>query len=148
MSAQRLFLVAAPALLNQAAAGPESVVTGSAVPSMSGYLGQSFFALLIIVAAIFLVVWLLRRYGGFQASGSGRIQVVDGVSVGQRERVLLLRVGKEHLVVGVAQGQISDLGRVEISPEEVAAADPDRGTVGGIDFSAQLARLMKRSPKS
>ena len=147
MNWRGLYSIFPVTLSTQVHAGPDSVVAGSAVPSLSGYLSQSFIALVVIVGAIFLVVWLLRRYGGFQASNSGRIRVIDGVSVGQKERVLLLRVGAEHLVVGVAQGQISDLGRVDLNVDE--QAEVSAGEVAPkVDFPAQLARLMNRGRKS
>ena len=118
-------------------------VTGAdGVPALTHYLTQSFLALLLVVAGIFLLIWLLRRYGGLQATSSGRIRILDGISVGQRERILLLRIGSSHLVVGVGTSGISDLGRVELSDDAGAV---EQTVAPMTDFRTQLTRLLKRS---
>jgi len=63
----------------------------------------------VVVAAIFLVAWLLRRVGAVPMNND-RLKVVAGLALGQRERVLLVQVGDAHQVLlGVTQGKISKL---------------------------------------
>ena len=65
--------------------------------------------LLVILLVIFIGAWLFKRYGQLPTLGKGLIRVLGGVSVGPRERVMLLEVENTRLLVGVAPGQIRTL---------------------------------------
>lgn len=113
-----LALVAGPAMASGAV--PPSPV------SMAGLL-QVVFGLAVVLAAIVGTGWLLRRIGPAQGGG-GMLRVVGGVMVGPRERVVLVEVGEEWLVLGVASGGVQLLHRVprpapgQASPPIVDAA--------------------------
>lgn len=67
------------------------------------------FGLAFVVAAIFATAWFYRRYGNFnKASGNG-LRIVGGLAVGNRERVVLLQVGEEQVLVGVTPNHIETL---------------------------------------
>lgn len=70
---------------------------------------QMFFGLFIIVALIFGMAWFMRRMGRINGIESSGLKVISGVSVGQRERVVLLQAGDTQLLVGVAPGQVTAL---------------------------------------
>ena len=53
--------------------------------------------------------WLLQRLNGNRAGSSGAVRIVGGVSVGSRERVLVLEVGEQWIVVGVGAGRVNAL---------------------------------------
>ena len=76
---------------------------------MNAALLQAFGGLILIVTLMFLGAWLFRRGGGLQAMARGPVQIVGGVRVGARERVLVLEVADTWLVVGVTAGQVSAL---------------------------------------
>lgn len=59
----------------------------------------SLVAVLAIVAAL---AWLAQRLKNGGRLHSGLIQVVSGVSLGSREKVVLLRVNDEEILVGVS----------------------------------------------
>jgi flagellar protein FliO/FliZ len=65
--------------------------------------------LLLILVLIFAGAWLFKRYGQLPTLGKGLIRVLGGVSVGPRERVMLLEVENIRLLVGVAPGQVRTL---------------------------------------
>ena len=62
-----------------------------------------------VLALIGLLSWLLRRSGHFQSGVSGSMKVLGGISMGARERVVLLQVGEQQLVLGVAPGRVQTL---------------------------------------
>lgn len=109
----------------------ETVETAAAVPSV----GRLLLGLLAVLALLLLCAWLVRR-GGLTGQ-SGVIKVVSQTPVGTRERVVLIQVGEQQLLIGVTAQQISLLHTL---PEPVAAAAP--GIAGG-RFAEQLAQLMK-----
>ena len=77
--------------------------------------------LIIVLAAMAGVLWLIKRSGLGPAQGGGVIKVVGGVSVGNRERVLVLEVADQWIVVGVAPGQVTSIANLprqeQIAPE-------------------------------
>jgi flagellar protein FliO/FliZ len=84
--------------------------------------------LLLILLLIIGGAWLFKRYGQLPTLGKGLIRILGGVSVGPRERVMLLEVENTRLLVGVAPGQIRTL--------HVLASDRSEA-----DFDTQLSAL-------
>jgi len=75
----------------------------------SGSIVQIIFSLLLVLAAIALVAWLLKRMNVAQQGSGHLLKVLGGVSIGQRERIVLVEVKDTWLVVGVGPGQIRTL---------------------------------------
>lgn len=75
----------------------------------SGSIVQIIFSLLLVLAAIALVGWLLKRVNSTKLGGGNLLKVLGGVAVGQRERIVLVEVNDTWLVVGVGPGQIRTL---------------------------------------
>lgn len=75
----------------------------------SGNILQIIFSLLLVLAAIVLVAWLLKRMNLAQQGSGNLLKVLGSVAVGQRERIVLVEVNETCLVVGVGPGQIRTL---------------------------------------
>lgn len=86
-------------------AAAESAPPGSAV-SVVGLL-QVILALGVVLAAVALFAWFLRRWMPGQAGASGILRVVGGVMVGPKERLVVVEVGEMWLLVGVAAGSVN-----------------------------------------
>ncbi|WP_260293502.1 flagellar biosynthetic protein FliO [Sedimenticola hydrogenitrophicus] len=82
-------------------------------PLGGGVLLETAGGLVLILALIFALGWLLRRYGRLPMSSKGEIAILSGVSLGPRERAVLLRVGTTRLLVGVAPGRVQTLHVLE-----------------------------------
>jgi flagellar protein FliO/FliZ len=67
------------------------------------------FGLFLIVFLILAVAWMLRRMGAVPMIGNQTMKVVAGLSVGTREKVMLIEVGGKQILVGVAPGRVSPL---------------------------------------
>ena len=72
------------------------------------------------------------------AAQAGLMRVVAGISVGARERVVILELGKSWLVLGVAPGRVTTLA--EIPRQEVPTTATPRA---GQDFPAWLKQVIK-----
>ena len=75
----------------------------------SGSILQIMFSLLLVLAAIVLVAWLLKRMNITRQGTGDHLKVIGGVAVGQRERVVLVEIENTWLVIGVGPGQIRTL---------------------------------------
>lgn len=87
--------------------------TGAApmtVPEMSGGLFmETFLGLLLVLGLIVALGWFMKRFGRLPTAGKGLINILGGVSLGPRERAVLIEVEGVKLVVGVAPGRVSAL---------------------------------------
>lgn len=99
-------LCTAPLAAAQQAARP--VYTAPPAAISSGSVLQVIFSLLLVLAAVALVAWILKRIN-LPQQGASLIKVISGVAVGQRERIVLLEINDTWLVVGVAPGQVRTL---------------------------------------
>jgi flagellar protein FliO/FliZ len=70
---------------------------------------QMAFGLLIVIGAILIMTWIIRRMGHVQSRVSGAMKILGGLSLGQRERIVLMQIGEQQLVVGIAPGNIRTL---------------------------------------
>lgn len=117
-------------------AAPE-VASAPAASGATG-IGQVMFALVIVLVAVFVAAVLLKRLRGFTGGGSGGIEVLSQASVGNKERVVIVRVAGHRLLLGVASGQVNLL---QTLPPEPAPASPDPvGTVPGMPRFGELLR--------
>jgi len=100
--------------------------------------------LIFVVILIFALAWLMRRYGAMGFGGSGDLRAVAGVAVGQKERVVLLQVGKRQILVGVAPGQVNMLHAIEKGDEiELSQEQQTAGKQFADKLKASMSRLEK-----
>ena len=82
----------------------------------------------------------------FSEKKNGALQVVTEIAVGQKERVVLVQVGKQQLLIGVAPGRVSTLHVLDepVTPQAPAVTPADDGTTPPhpTDFKAILKRSL------
>ena len=116
-------------------AAPQAVGT-THVSGVSG-LGEVTLALVVVLAAVFVFAWLVRRVRGMGNRFGTAIDVLAEVPLGQKERAVLLKVGQTQILVGVAPGRVNTL---HVLPEPLDLARPvaeDR-----LSFRALLMRSL------
>ncbi|MBF0470758.1 MAG: flagellar biosynthetic protein FliO [Gammaproteobacteria bacterium] len=101
--------------------------------------------LLLVVALIFVLAWLFRRISVGGLGGNHPIRVLGGVSVGTRERVILIQVGDEQLLLGVAPGRINTLHQLRQPLSTTAGGDSAAAEAEATSFAEKLQRMMTRS---
>lgn len=87
-----------------------------------------FVALVFVLALAWGFIWLLRKWQDQQSGdsvGGGRqsIRFLRSLPLGQRERVTMIAVNGEVLLLGIAAGGISLLARWPDDTGEAAGAD-------------------------
>lgn len=131
------------ALLASVACQPACVFASDTVGPQSstwGALLQALLALLVVLAALFAFLWLLRRISPVQTGAQGVVRVVGGVMLGTRERLVIVEVADQWLLIGVAAGQVNHLYTM---PRPAGYSAPqDGGTKTG--FAGKLADILSR----
>src|SRR6185437_3173045 len=114
-----------------AATAPASLfaapVAHAAMPGQAGSLVRVTVALLVVLAAVFAAAWFSRRMHGVRRSRSSALEVIAQLPLGPRERAVLLRVGAQQVLLGVASGNVRAL---HVLPPG-AAPLPGAGEAGG-----------------
>ncbi|RTL57777.1 MAG: flagellar biosynthetic protein FliO [Rhodocyclaceae bacterium] len=108
-----------------------------ASPDLGASLAQLGVGFALVVALLFGCLWLLKRITSPQGRSTGLMKVVSSLAIGPRERVVLMEVGDQWLLVGVGPGHISKLGEI---PRQ---ALPDSPANPAPEFSAWLKRAME-----
>jgi flagellar protein FliO/FliZ len=111
----------------------------AAAPVGAGGLASVTLALLLVLAAIFAVAWLARRVRGIGNRVGNAIDVLADLPLGPKERAVLLKVGTEQILIGVAPGRVSAL-HVLREPIEVP-----KGATAAAPAAASFGALLKRS---
>ena len=129
-----------PLFASPHAASPFAAAASTAAPVGVGSLASVTFALLAVLAAIFAVAWLARRVRGIGNRVGNAIDVLADVPLGAKERAVLLKVGAEQILIGVAPGRVSALHvlREPIEVTKTATAASPAAT----SFSALLKRSL------
>jgi flagellar protein FliO/FliZ len=109
-------------------------------PVSSLYLFKITLALLGIVLLIFVLAWAARKMQLTPTSGQQLIRVLSAVPVGSRDRIALIEVGEEQILLGLSPGRIQKL-HVLSSPLQLD--EPQRHL--NSPFARKLAGLMNAS---
>lgn len=101
---------------------------------------QMLFGLGLIVGLLFVGAYLLRKLNGRRGFGhSGPLRIVGGLMLSTRERIVLLEVGEQWLVIGIVPGQIKTLHT--LPKGELPAAD-----ASDKPFAQWLKQISERKP--
>jgi flagellar protein FliO/FliZ len=84
---------------------PSSALTSG----VGGQLLQMVLGLLLVVGLIFVLAWLMRRVQRAGPAGNQVIELVGSRALGPRDRLVLVQVGKEQVLLGVSPGSITAL---------------------------------------
>ncbi|MEW5009783.1 MAG: flagellar biosynthetic protein FliO, partial [Cycloclasticus sp.] len=122
--------------MSAALAAPTVIGSESVDPLSTANLTQWTVGLLFVLLLIIAAAWLARRFSGFSAAQAGQLKVLSGVSLGGREKALLIRAGKQHILLGVSPGQVINLHT--FAEGEIEQSAP----VSASGFQASLQKMM------
>lgn len=107
----------------------------------SGDIAMWAIGLLIVLSVFFLSVWGVRKLSGLTVGGAEKMRVVGGLSLGLREKIILLQVGRKQLILGVTPGRIETLHVLEgddcLIKEETVSMTAETG------FAQKLLQAIK-----
>ncbi|WIX01444.1 flagellar biosynthetic protein FliO [Pseudomonas sp. AR5] len=124
--------------LSAAAAEPASGMTSA---DMGAQLGKLLLGLLLVIGLIFLLAWLLRRVQQLNPRGPQAIKLISSQALGPRERLVLVQVGGEQVLIGLAGGRITPL---HVLKEPVLMPDAEPANP---EFAQRLMDLLGKGNK-
>jgi flagellar protein FliO/FliZ len=108
-----------------------------ASPVSVSSLAQLTLSLLLIVALIFAISWIVKRFKLAGPRGRGDIALLDQLSIGPRERIVLIRVGDRQVLVGVGPAGMVGLTPLETTIQTTSSPDAPL-------FADRLREFVKR----
>jgi len=105
-----------------------------------GDLGEMVLGLMAVLAIIFVLAWLSKRFNLNMPGSSSNMKLLSAMSVGQKEKIMLVEVEGETLLLGVTPHQINLLKAFD--PDSVAPdSQQDHGRKG--EFATRMQALLK-----
>lgn len=130
--------------------GPLAMTIPTPQPASQGAGGllQTTFALLFVLALLVGGAWFLKRFGPRNlGGGGGTVKLVGSLSLGTRERILVVEVGEQWIVVGASPGRMNALATMPRQDAGEAAA-PASATLQTANFAEWFKQTIdKRNGK-
>ncbi len=145
----RIAAAAAATLLCVPARAAE-FTSGAAVAAGSGpgagSVLQMFLGLALVLGIFGAIAWVMKRSGAVGGAHQNALKLVASIAVGTRERVVLIEVGEQWILAGVAPGSVNQLA--SLPRGELGALRNDDGNTSGNGFACFLKQVMdKRDAK-
>lgn len=104
--------------------------------------------LIFILAIIFFLAWLMRKAGYSNMSGQGNLKIVATLNLGQKEKISLIEVGEQQLLVGITATQINTLHVLDEPLDTRYETSQTKNNTEKNHFSNKLTELLKaKAPK-
>jgi flagellar protein FliO/FliZ len=131
-----------PLLAQFAAAGQSA---GSGTPSLLGpdRIAGMAGALLVVLAVVLALAWVVQRLGAVRTGLGRSIRIREVLSVGTRERLLLLDCEGQRLLIGTSPAGLFRLHAFDGVVEEDAEPLPATPGVSTSSFAGFLARRLR-----
>ena len=98
-------------------------------PLSTANLIETAVGLLLVLGIMLGLAWVVKRYVQVPGIGKGQVQILGGVSLGSREKAVLLSVEGRRLLVGVAPGRVQTLLVLHADAESEVNFAEQLGTV-------------------
>lgn len=116
-------------------------VSSALSSGMGGQLTQLVLGLLLVIGLIFALAWLLRRVQSASPRNGQLIEVLGSRALGARDRLVLVQVGNEQILLGITPGRITPL-HVLKEPVQVPATSQATS-----EFAQRLMELLGKDHK-
>ncbi len=90
---------------------PSAYAQSGAVSASTGLL-QIGLALAAVIGLMLLAAWLMKRLGPIATNNRVAMKIVGGMSLGNRERIIVVEIADQWMVLGVTAQQITSLANL------------------------------------
>ncbi|MBG6219367.1 MULTISPECIES: flagellar biosynthetic protein FliO [unclassified Janthinobacterium] len=135
---------AAPAPAAALPAMPAGAPMAMAPTSSAGSLLQTIFALVFVLALLIGLAWFMKRYGPKVMGGNNKMRVVSSLNLGGRERIVLVEVADQWIVVGASPGRINALATMARQEGELPQLAAAQNGPAAANFSEWLKQTIEK----
>ena len=128
--------------LSSSAANSKKTETSANTDALSVSLG-----LIFILILIFSMAWFMKKMGYSNLTGQGDLKIIATLNLGQKEKIALIQVGQQQLLVGMTATQINTLHVLDELIEAPETQIKGKGDViGNHPFASKLSKFLNNKP--
>lgn len=139
-----LFLFFSNLVFSQESA-KQGIELSNSLSHQSGNLLQVALSLLVVIALIFVIAWFAKRLGGLNGMNTGLMSVKASLPLSPKEKLMVVQIGDEQVVVGVAPGFVGHIKTLDKPLLGETSTVPSLQATGS--FSNTLQTLLNRQQK-
>ncbi len=98
------------------------------------------FSLAIVLVVFYVFVYVFKKYVGGPLKSNSSIRMLGGISVGNKEKIIIVEAGKVNLLVGVSGYGITKLHQFE--ENELVNLQDDQNTM--LTFGEHIENLIRK----
>jgi len=95
--------------------------------------------LIIVLALFFTCIWFMKKMGALPVNAKDGMKVVAGLTLGMREKIILVQIGEKQLVLAVTPGRVEKLLLLEGEDTLFQQAKEENTEA---EFSQKLKQIM------
>ena len=130
----------------------EAAIEIQKVPDVmgAGNILQVVAGLSVVLLMILGAGWMMKRFGGLGGISNANLKVVAGITVGQREKIVVVQAGDVQVLVGISPGNIRTLHVLEnnLSNENDLKANGNNASGDGKGFLSHLKHQVEKRAES
>ncbi len=113
--------------------------------SSGGHFMQMIIGLFVVLVCILVLAWFAKKINRFQSISDESLKIIGSLGMGSRERIVLLQVADQQLLLGVTAGQINIL---HVLGDTVEASNKQSSDLESKSFSDKLKKMMTATETS
>lgn len=78
---------------------------------------QISLGLIVVIGFVIFMGWMVKKFNLQPLQSQAVAKIVGGVSVGQREKVIVVEIADQWIIVGVAPGRVNGLATMDKNTE-------------------------------
>jgi flagellar protein FliO/FliZ len=110
----------------------------------AGSLLQTILALVFVLALLIGLAWFMKRYGPKTLGGNNKMRIVSSLNLGGRERIVLVEVADQWIVVGASPGRINALATLPRQEGELSQLATAQNGPAAANFSEWLKQTIEK----
>lgn len=124
-NAQRLLVLLSLLSASNSALAEETVEVGKHVTTPTDSLSM-LLSLMFVLAVILMAAWVLKRFNIVQHGATQGIRVISSVNLGTKEKLVIVEVGNEQIMLGVTSQQVN---LIKVLDEKLPTSQPDSSSL-------------------
>ena len=116
----------------------QELATGTSLGSYSWEAVKVIISLAVVLFIFYLLVNAFKKYSGVSIKANSSIRVLGGLTLGGKEKVVILEAGNINFLLGISNAGITKLHKFDDG--ELDSVDRDQ--TNGVSFNQQIERII------
>ena len=109
---KRIFLISSFFIVCTHLQAADHMSTAAPAINMSDYF-KVVLGLVFVIGLFLGSTYLFKRYGNTSMAGRGQLKMVDGLHLGNRERLVLVELNNKQILLSVTPGHVNKLDMID-----------------------------------